>query len=229
MPATPERGRAIQTHGDARRTSSSSAPGAFGASVAYPWRRGARVAVLERPGSPADPPRRRAVEPGPRDPGAHAARPARVVKLAAFTDDRSAARFHLASGALKIARTERDAEVLARGRARRRCRREIDFVSVAEARSGCRSWVSAASSPSRGARRIATSSCRRSALPGGGEGGLCLPTRRPRVSTSARGVCRASDAARHDRHARRGGRRRRGRASSPARRVAAGRRRAISS
>src|SRR3989441_1020674 len=54
---------------------------------------------------------------------------------------------------------------------------------------GCRSWVSAASSPSRGARPTATSSRRscRSAIAGRrrSSGPCCSRTRRPRASTSA--------------------------------------------
>jgi len=111
--------------------------GAFGASVAYHLaRRGARVAVLERA--------RLASQTSPRAAGLTSqvrATPAltrlarrAVEKLAAFTDETGQPLRFTQSGALKIARTERDAEQLAREVARGdEVGVEIDFVSVAEA------------------------------------------------------------------------------------------------
>jgi len=111
--------------------------GAFGASVAYHLaRRGARVAVLERSGL--------ASQTSPRAAGLSSqvrATPAltrlaqrAVVKLAAFTDETGQPLRFTQSGALKIARTERDAEQLSREVARGDAAGvEIDFVSVAEA------------------------------------------------------------------------------------------------
>ena len=112
--------------------------GAFGASAAYHLaRRGARVAVLERAAL--------ASQTSPRAAGLSSqvrATPAltklaqrAVAKLAAFTDETGEPLRFTQSGALKIARTERDAEQLARevGRAAA-AGVPIDFVSVAEAR-----------------------------------------------------------------------------------------------
>jgi glycine/D-amino acid oxidase-like deaminating enzyme len=112
--------------------------GAFGASVAYHLaRRGVRVAVLERS--------RLASQTSPRAAGltskvratpaltrlAHRA----VEKLAAFTGETGQPLRFTRSGALKIARTERDAEQLGREVARGNAAGvEIDLVSVAEAR-----------------------------------------------------------------------------------------------
>ncbi len=95
--------------------------GAFGASAAYHLaRRGARVAVLERAAL--------ASQTSPRAAGLSSqvrATPAltrlaqrAVVKLAAFTDETGQPLRFTQSGALKIARTERDAEQLAREVAR---------------------------------------------------------------------------------------------------------------
>src|SRR5256712_4530097 len=112
--------------------------GAFGASVAYHLaRRGARGAVLERSGL--------ASQTSPRAAGLSSqvrATPAltrlaqrAVVKLAAFADETGQPLRFTQSGALKIARTERDAEQLSREVARGAAAGvEIDFVSVAEAR-----------------------------------------------------------------------------------------------
>src|SRR5499433_1676140 len=112
--------------------------GAFGASAAYHLvRRGARVVVLERT--------RLASQTSPRAAGLTSqvrATPAltrlaqrAVVKLAAFTDETGQPLRFTQSGALKIARTELDAEQLwqevARGRA---AGVPIEIVSVAEAR-----------------------------------------------------------------------------------------------
>src|SRR5256712_1159316 len=95
--------------------------GAFGASVAYHLaRRGARVALLERS--------RLASQTSPRAAGLTSqiratpsltklARRA-VVKLAAFTDETGQPLRFTQSGALKIARTDRDAEQLSREDAR---------------------------------------------------------------------------------------------------------------
>src|SRR5882672_12107172 len=112
--------------------------GAFGASVAYHLaRRGVRVALLERT--------RLASQTSPRAAGLTSqiratpsltklARRA-VVKLAAFTDETSQPLRFTQSGALKIARTERDAEQLGREIARGRAAGlEIDWVTTAEAR-----------------------------------------------------------------------------------------------
>ena len=112
--------------------------GAFGASAAYHLvRRGLRVAVLERAAL--------ASQTSPRAAGLTSqvrATPAlttlarrAVTKLAAFSDETGQPLRFTQSGALKIARTERDAEQLAlevtRGVA---AGIPIDFVSVAEAR-----------------------------------------------------------------------------------------------
>src|SRR5213078_2564439 len=112
--------------------------GAFGASVAYHLaRRGARVAVLERAGL--------ASQTSPRAAGLSSqvrATPAltklaqrAVAKLAAFTAETGQPLRFTQSGALKIARTERDAEQLARevGRAAG-VGVPIELVSVVEAR-----------------------------------------------------------------------------------------------
>jgi glycine/D-amino acid oxidase-like deaminating enzyme len=112
--------------------------GAFGASAAYHLaRRGARVAVLERFAL--------ASQTSPRAAGLSSqvrATPAltrlaqrAVAKLAAFTEETGQPLRFTQSGALKIARTERDAEQLSREVARGAgVGVEIDFVSIAEAR-----------------------------------------------------------------------------------------------
>jgi glycine/D-amino acid oxidase-like deaminating enzyme len=112
--------------------------GAFGASAAYHLaRRGARVAVLERAAL--------ASQTSPRAAGLSSqvrATPAltrlaqrAVAKLAAFTDETGEPLRFTQSGALKIARTERDAEQLAREVARGAAVGvPIDFVPIAEAR-----------------------------------------------------------------------------------------------
>jgi glycine/D-amino acid oxidase-like deaminating enzyme len=112
--------------------------GAFGSSVAYHLaRHGLRVAVLDRS--------RLASQTSPRAAGLTSqvrATPAltaiarrAVVKLASFTDETGQPLRFTQSGALKIARNERDAAQLGREVA---CGREvgvpIDFVSTAEAR-----------------------------------------------------------------------------------------------
>jgi len=112
--------------------------GAFGASAAYHLaRRGARVALLERG--------HLASQTSPRAAGLTSqiratpsltklARRA-VVKLAAFTDETSQPLRFTQSGALKIARTDRDGEQLGREIARGRAAGiEIDWVTIAEAR-----------------------------------------------------------------------------------------------
>src|SRR5204863_6278070 len=112
--------------------------GAFGASAAYHLaRRGARVALLERG--------HLASQTSPRAAGLTSqiratpsltklARRA-VVKLAAFTDETSQPLRFTQSGALKIARTDRDGEQLAREIARGRAAGiEIDWITIAEAR-----------------------------------------------------------------------------------------------
>jgi glycine/D-amino acid oxidase-like deaminating enzyme len=112
--------------------------GAFGASAAYHLaRRGARVVVLERAAL--------ASQTSPRAAGLSSqvrATPAltrlaqrAVAKLAAFTDETGEPLRFTQSGALKIARTERDAEQLTREVGRGAAAGvPIDFVSVAEAR-----------------------------------------------------------------------------------------------
>ncbi len=112
--------------------------GAFGASAAYHLaRRGARVAVLERA--------RLASQTSPRAAGLTSqvrATPAltrlaqrAVAKLAAFTDETGQPLRFTQSGALKIARTERDAEQLSREVARGAAVGvEIELIAVAEAR-----------------------------------------------------------------------------------------------
>src|SRR4030095_7283394 len=112
--------------------------GAFGASAAYHLAlRGARVAVLERAAL--------AAQTSPRAAGLSSqvrATPAltrlaqrAVTKLAAFNDETGQPLRFTQSGALKIARTERDAEQRAREVARGSAAGvPIDFVSVDEAR-----------------------------------------------------------------------------------------------
>ena len=112
--------------------------GAFGASAAYHLaRRGLRVAVLERSAL--------ASQTSPRAAGLSSqvrATPAltklaqrAVAKLAAFTGETGQPLRFTQSGALKIARTERDAEQLTREVERGRAAGvPIDFVSTAEAR-----------------------------------------------------------------------------------------------
>jgi glycine/D-amino acid oxidase-like deaminating enzyme len=112
--------------------------GAFGASAAYHLaRRGVRVVVLERAAL--------ASQTSPRAAGLTSqvrATPAltklaqrAVVKLAAFTDDTGEPLRFTQSGALKIARTERDAEQLAREVERATAVGvPLDFVTVSEAR-----------------------------------------------------------------------------------------------
>ena len=112
--------------------------GAFGASATYHLaKRGARVAVLERFGL--------ASQTSPRAAGLSSqvrATPSltrlaqrAVAKLASFTDETGQPLRFTQSGALKIARTERDAEQLSREVTRGAAVGvEIDFVSIAEAR-----------------------------------------------------------------------------------------------
>ena len=112
--------------------------GAFGASAAYHLaRRGARVALLERAAL--------ASQTSPRAAGLTSqvrATPAltrlaqrAVAKLSAFSEETGQPLRFTQSGALKIARTERDAEQLAREVVRGAAAGvPIDFVSVAEAR-----------------------------------------------------------------------------------------------
>src|SRR6185295_19750738 len=112
--------------------------GAFGASAAYHLaQRGARVVVLERAAL--------ASQTSPRAAGLTSqvrATPAltrlaqrAVTKLAAFTAETGQPLRFTQSGALKIARNERDAEQLAREVARAdTVGVDVDFISVAEAR-----------------------------------------------------------------------------------------------
>src|SRR5439155_4092678 len=77
----------------------------------------------------------RALEPGPCHAGAHQARPARGDKLAAFSEETGQPLRFTQSGALKIARTDRDAEQLAREVARGAAAGvPIELISVAAAR-----------------------------------------------------------------------------------------------
>ena len=131
--------------------------GAFGASAAYHLvRRGVRVTVLERAAL--------ASQTSPRAAGLTSqvrATPAltklaqrAVAKLAAFTAETGEPLRFTQSGALKIARTERDADQLAREVARGRAAGvPIDIVSVAEAQErmpilGARGIVAITWSPS---------------------------------------------------------------------------------
>src|SRR5262245_62266802 len=115
-----------------------SGSGAFGASAAYHLaRRGARVAVLERT--------RLASQTSPRAAGLTSqvrATPAltrlaqrAVVKLAAFTDETGQPLRFTQSGALKIARTEHDAQQLSQEVSRGTAAGvPIELISIAEAR-----------------------------------------------------------------------------------------------
>src|SRR5881409_260309 len=112
--------------------------GAFGASVAYhlAWR-GVRVAVLERSGlaSQTSPLAAGLSSQVRATPQLTKLAQRAVAKLAAFTEETGQPLRFTQSGALKIARTDRDAEQLAREVARGRTAGvPIDFVSVAEAR-----------------------------------------------------------------------------------------------
>src|SRR5262245_25614171 len=112
--------------------------GAFGASIAYhlAWR-GVRVVVLERSGL--------ASQTSPRAAGLSSQVRATpqltklaqraVAKLATFTEETGQPLRFTQSGALKIARTERDAEQLGREVGRGRSAGvPVDFISIAEAR-----------------------------------------------------------------------------------------------
>jgi glycine/D-amino acid oxidase-like deaminating enzyme len=128
-----DRGRAVIGSADVVVVGS----GAFGASAAYHLtRRGARVAVLDRAGL--------AAQTSPRAAGLSSqvrATPAltrlaqrAVTKLAAFTEETGQPLRFTQSGALKIARTERDAEQLSREVMRGAAAGvPIDFVSINEA------------------------------------------------------------------------------------------------
>src|SRR3989475_10268657 len=189
-------GRAVITSADVVVVGS----GAFGASAAYHLaRRGARVAVLERSGL--------ASQTSPRAAGLSSqvrATPAltrlaqrAVVKLAAFTDETGQPLRFTQSGALKIARTARDAEQLSREVARGNAAGvEIDFVSVAEARRrlpilGERGILAVTRSPTDynvEPSELPIGYCRAAEK----LGAVLLPHTPPRASTSAGGVCRAS-------------------------------------
>jgi len=112
--------------------------GAFGASAAYHLaRRGARVAVLERAALASQTsPRAAGLSSQVRaTPGLTKLAQRAVAKLAAFTDETGQPLRFTQSGALKIARTERDAEQLGREVARGAAVGvPIELVSVAEAR-----------------------------------------------------------------------------------------------
>src|SRR5262249_19435545 len=112
--------------------------GAFGASAAYHLaRRGVRVAVLERTAlAPQTSPRAAGLSSQVRaTPALTQLAQRAVAKLAAFSDETSQPLRFTQSGALKIARTERDAEQLAREVARGTAAGvPIELVSVAEAR-----------------------------------------------------------------------------------------------
>ena len=189
-------GRAVITSADVVVVGS----GAFGASAAYHLaRRGARVAVLERSGL--------ASQTSPRAAGLSSqvrATPAltrlaqrAVVKLAAFTDETGQPLRFTQSGALKIARTARDAEQLSREVARGNAAGvEIDFVSVAEARRrlpilGERGILAVTWSPTDcnvEPSELPIGYCRAAEK----LGAVLLPHTPPRASTSAGGVWRAS-------------------------------------
>src|SRR5215813_5570276 len=116
--------------------------GAFGASAAYHLvRRGARVVVLERS--------QLASQTSPRAAGLTSqvrATPAltrlaqrAVIKLAAFTDETGQPLRFTQSGALKIARTELDAEQLSQEVARGRAAGvPIEIIPLPRRASGCR-------------------------------------------------------------------------------------------
>jgi choline dehydrogenase-like flavoprotein len=166
--------------------------GAFGASAAYHLaRRGLRVAVLERSAL--------ASQTSPRAAGLSSqvrATPAltrlaqrAVAKFAAFTGETGQPLRFTQSGALKIARAERDAEQLARevkpGRA---AGVPIDFVSVGEARKRL---------PILGERGIVAVTAGDKPPPYGlagrrkSSGPCCCRTLPPRGSRSARGGSKA--------------------------------------
>ena len=112
--------------------------GAFGASAAYHLaRRGLRVTLLERAGLASQTsPRAAGLTSQVRaTPALTAVARRAVVKLAAFTEETGQPLRFTQSGALKIARTERDAGQLAREVERGRAAGiEIEFVSIGEAR-----------------------------------------------------------------------------------------------
>jgi len=112
--------------------------GAFGASVAYHLaRRGVRVVVLERSGlaSQTSPRAAGLLSQVRATPQLTKLAQRAVAKLAAFTEETGQPLRFTQSGALKIARIERDAEQLAREVARGRAADvPIDFISIAEAR-----------------------------------------------------------------------------------------------
>ena len=112
--------------------------GAFGASAAYHLARlGARVALLDRvaPGSQTSPRAAGLTSQVRATPALTALARRAVAKLAAFTEETGQPLRFTQSGALKIARTERDAAQLAREvRVGRAAGVEIDLVSVADAR-----------------------------------------------------------------------------------------------
>src|SRR5262249_37325062 len=111
--------------------------GAFGSRVAYPLaRHRLRGALLRRPPPrPPTPPRAAGLTSRARAPLALPAIARRaVVKLASFTDETGQPLRFTQSGALKIARNERDAAQLGREVERgREAGIPIDFVSTAEA------------------------------------------------------------------------------------------------
>ena len=111
--------------------------GAFGASAAYHLaRRGVSVAVLERSALASQTsPRAAGLSSQVRTTPALTKLARRAVeKLAAFTDETGEPLRFTRSGALKIARTERDAEQLAREVARGTAAGvPVDFISVADA------------------------------------------------------------------------------------------------
>ena len=151
-----------------------------------------------------------------------------MAKLAAFTDETGQPLRFTQSGALKIARTERDAEQLAREVARGAAAGvPIDFVSVAEARRrlpilGERGIVAITWSPTDcnvEPSELPLGYCRAAEK----LGAVLLPhTPATGFEIGPRRRRGRADAARHDRDARRGRRRRR---VGAARRRGAGRRR----
>jgi glycine/D-amino acid oxidase-like deaminating enzyme len=112
--------------------------GAFGASAAYHLaKRGVRVAVLERSrlGSQTSPRAAGLTSQVRATPALTRLAQRAVAKLASFTDETGEPLRFTQSGALKIARTDRDAEQLAREVARgAEVGVPIDFISAVEAR-----------------------------------------------------------------------------------------------
>src|SRR5262249_26883652 len=111
--------------------------GAFGSGVAYHLaRHGLKVALLDRSRLPshASPPRACLPSQAPATPALTAIARRAVIKLASFTQETGQPLRFTQSGALKIARNDRDAAQLGREVQRgREANIPIDFVSTAEA------------------------------------------------------------------------------------------------